>query len=107
MPTLKPMPNTVVHCKTKDEYDRLMALYEAAGWRWCSGQPVRAFVWESRGEDNEKRILITVSPSFANVIGTCIYDVLPFPDFLREQGIDQLRPEDLKVGDWIEVVEGF
>lgn len=34
---LRELPNTVVHCRTKEEYDRLMQLYEQAGWRWCGG----------------------------------------------------------------------
>jgi len=35
--TLREMPNTVVHCKTQEEYDELMQIYADAGWEWGTG----------------------------------------------------------------------
>lgn len=35
---LKEMPDTVVHCKTKEEYDELMQIYEDAGWEYGYGK---------------------------------------------------------------------
>lgn len=34
--TLNEMPNTVVNCKTQQEFDDLMETYEKGGWRWFS-----------------------------------------------------------------------
>lgn len=48
MTTLREMPGHVVHCKTKDEFDRLMRLYEAAGWKYASGSRPTTVTWESR-----------------------------------------------------------
>lgn len=35
---LREMENTVVHTKTRAEYDLLMSIYEAADWKWQSGK---------------------------------------------------------------------
>lgn len=84
---LKELPNTVVHCKTRKEYDQLMKMYEEAGWRWCSGNLPTANSWDSRS-DSYGRILIRVQDGFSQPV----YDEssrceISFSDFLREQGI--------------------
>ncbi len=45
--TLKELDNTVVHCKTKEEYDELMEIYEEGGWK--SNRP--SHCWKENGEE--------------------------------------------------------
>ncbi|MDB5344213.1 MAG: hypothetical protein JWP89_2590 [Schlesneria sp.] len=40
---LRKLPNTVVHCKSREEYDRLMTIYEEAGWKWRGGEKPTEF----------------------------------------------------------------
>lgn len=119
---LKELPNTVVHCKTKEEYDRLMHIYEDAGWRWNGGKRPSEITFDSFNyylcKDNFTRSSSAIFfeiPRQARVLSR----VLSLSDFLREQGIDQPtieigkkyrpkdKPEEFKVGDWVEVIEEF
>jgi hypothetical protein len=92
---LKELPNTVVHCKTKDEYDRLMQFYEDAGWTWGGGSRPKPSYWsfESRSTDHECRTVIEVKNGFCNCDGRHFYNVITFAEFLKEQGIDEADAE--------------
>lgn len=107
------MPYTSVHCPDRETFDKLMQIYQDAGWVWAGGdQPTQ---WSLRGEwdTNEK---IEVKNNFLRAKSPS-YKTLSFPDFLTAQGLEEtpegviraksLKAEDLKVGDWVEVVKGF
>lgn len=100
---LKELKDTAVHCKTREEYDRLMDLYEKAGWAWTCPEQYRN--WEYR-KSCHKDVHISVEKTFRQPVGestTRFYKILSLSQFLKEQGIE----EELKVGDWVEVVEDF
>ena len=104
---LREMPNTVVHCKTREEYDRLMQIYEEAGWSWSIGQIRPHEGFEEWSEGGKYQLYITVKNIWDRRSSYEFAKTLSLSDFLREQGIDQLKPEDLSPGDWVEVVEDF
>ena len=104
---LREMPNTVVHCKTREEYDRLMQIYEEAGWSWSIGQIRPHEGFEEWSEGGKYQLYITVKNIWDRRSSYEFAKTLSLSDFLREQGIDQLKPEDLSPGDWVEVVKGW
>lgn len=88
---LKEIKNTVVHCKTKEEYDRLMQIYEDAGWGWCSGgeKPTEWNAWRYADEDGR---CICAKDNFGH--GSLKYHrekskVISLSEFLSEQGLDK------------------
>lgn len=102
------MPYTSVHCPDRETFDKLMKIYQEAGWVWCNGgeQPTQ---WSPRGEWNKKqRIDVQIGESSRTI---------SFPDFLTAQGLEEtpegviraksLKAEDLNVGDWVEVTDNY
>jgi hypothetical protein len=101
---LKEFKNTGVQCKTKDEFNRLMQIYEDAGWHWRAGQnPTEFDCWD----DEEERTCLDIHNDFrTDSISRWEshgYSVLSFTEFLRKQGISG----ELKIGDWVEVTKSF
>jgi hypothetical protein len=89
---LRELKNTVVRCETEDEYNRLIRIYKKGGWR---------FRFDYTPTDDGRRFVDAKAvwdrwskPYDANAIS--------LSDFLREQGLEQ---EELKAGDWVEVIE--
>lgn len=108
---LKKLKNTVVHCKTKEEYDRLMKIYEEVGWKWRDGELPTEYRHLGRHTwgDEREETCVTVQDRFS-FAGRSWYSgkrVISLPEFLRIQGLDTLKLEDLQAGDWVEVVEDF
>lgn len=85
--TLTEMPGHVVHCKTREEYDILMRIYEDAGWVWCAGQkPTEYDGWD--GED-------CYADAKNHFLMGCIEDaeleggtIIPLSEFKRKQGLE-------------------
>lgn len=97
---LKELPNTVVHCETRDEYDQLMRIYEDAGWRWNDGQ--RPTEWSPWEYGAKLPCSFNVNDRFYCNSAGSPHRKLSLSEFLEEQGI--LCLADLKLGDWVEVI---
>jgi len=84
---LKELPNTVIHCKSRSEYDKLMKIYEEGGWVWCSGgeKPTQ---WDGWCLDNDDFHSYSAKDGFSRYVEdayncTC----LSFNEFLEKQGL--------------------
>ena len=40
---MKPLKNTVVNCRTQEEADECMRLFESWGWMWARGEDATSF----------------------------------------------------------------
>lgn len=99
---LKELKNTVVHCKSEDEYNRLMKIYEDGGWVWTGGNmPTQFDGWEG---DNGFWHYYECKDEFCRGSQAGAGQrAISLDQFLTAQGIG----EDLKAGDWVEVIEKF
>lgn len=91
---LKELKNTVVHCKTREEYDRLMKIYEEAGWRWLSLSKPSKFDGYSKYEADtgiQCEDLFQMGSTATAVKNK--WKVISLADFLREQGISSSKSE--------------
>lgn len=100
---LREMPNTVVHCRTKDEFDRLASLYKEAGWRELSD-----YHWDDGDGGglcvDAKREWSYTDHDYQSTASELQDEwIITLSEFLSIQGLDTIRPEDLKEGDWVEV----
>lgn len=91
---LKPLDNTVVHCPDRETYDKLMRIYADAGWKWCNGCKPEKYPWgEAPGISGQYQHYVTVKDEFffrqsEDELDRDWAEVISFPDFLREQGIE-------------------
>ncbi len=85
---LKELPNTAVLCKTREEYDRLMKIYEDAGWLWFGGEKPTEF-------DGFRDVDEFVDVNDRFMTGKMAYDrdVLSLTEFLREAGVSVTKTE--------------
>lgn len=96
---LKPLPNTVVHVPTEEEYEELMSMYEDAGWRWSSGTApmLDLSMWLSQGVNTHIRAKDGFSIADMDVLEKP--HIITLKDFKKEQGLMKKELKEMQVGD--------
>lgn len=99
---LKEMPETAVQCRTKVEYDRVLSLFTEAGWEWAGGGIASKHSFWGMADEEGRCIRIgnAFNNSNARYYREAGVKIISFSEFLAAQGIE----EELKVGDWVEVI---
>jgi hypothetical protein len=91
---LKELKKTVVHCKTREEFDRLMQIYQEAGWVWSNDHnPVGEkyhgeHVWNIEREETCVLCIDKFGFDCCKHFLSTGFQILTLSEFLREQGID-------------------